>query len=210
MAQSQHSTKNRKPTHTQRLAMKLINLAGWRVPPFPDIEKAIVVDGPHTSNWDGVIGLSGAVALGLNARFLIKHSAFKGPLGWVLRKLGGIPVDRSKAGGVVGQAVEELRQSDRLILVVAPEGTRSNARQWKTGFHRIAREAGVPIVVTVADYQTRELRFPLVLEPTENLEADLEQLYDCFASVMPKRPAKLSDPVRERFLKRHSDGPNDA
>ncbi|MFC4259476.1 1-acyl-sn-glycerol-3-phosphate acyltransferase [Marinobacter lacisalsi] len=204
MAQSQQTTRP-DPTLIQRLAMKLINLAGWRVPPFPDVEKAIVVGGPHTSNWDGVIGLSGAVALGLNARFLIKHSAFRGPLGWVLRKLGGIPVDRSKAGGVVGQAVQELRQSERLILVVTPEGTRSNASQWKTGFHRIAREASVPIVVTVADYGTRELRFPLVLEATGDLESDLEQLYDCFASVTPKHPEKLSAPVRERFVSRHSN-----
>lgn len=191
------------PTRTQRLAMKLINLAGWRVPPFPDVNKAIVIGGPHTSNWDGVIGLTAAVALGLNTRFLIKHSAFIGPLGWLLRKLGAIPVDRKKAGGIVGQAVRELQSSDRLMLVVAPEGTRSNARQWKAGFHRIARKAQLPIVVTVADYGTKELRFPLILEPTDSLEADLEQLYQCFASVTPKHPSKLSDPVRERYLARH-------
>ncbi len=187
--------------------MKLFKLAGWKVPPFPDVEKAIVVGGPHTSNWDGVVGLTAAVALGLNARFLIKHSLFKGPLGWLLRRLGGIPVDRGRAGGVVGQAVRELQVSDRLILVVTPEGTRSNARQWKTGFHRIAREAGVPIVVTVADYRTRELRFPLVLQATENLTADLEQLYQCFASVTPRHPDKLSDPVRERYLARRKSVP---
>lgn len=202
MAPSQRTTTKRKPTLTRRLAMKLINLAGWHVPPFPDVQKAIVVGGPHTSNWDGVIGFSAALALGLNARFLIKHNLFKGPLGWVLRKLGGIPVDRSQAGGVVRQAVRQLQQNDRLILVVTPEGTRSSASQWKTGFHRIAREAGVPILVTVADYATRELRFPLVLEATDDLEADLEQLYDCFASVTPKHPEKLSAPVRERYLAR--------
>lgn len=182
--------------------MKLVRLAGWRIPPFPDVDKAIVVGGPHTSNWDGVIGLCGAIALGLNARFLIKHSLFWGPLGWILRRLGGIPVNRSRAGGVVGQAVRELQQSDRLILVVTPEGTRRNARQWKTGFHRIAREAGVPIVVTVADYATREFHFPLILEPSDDLEADLEKIYQCFASVTPRHPDRLSDPVRERFLAR--------
>ena len=202
---AQHQPTKTTTTRFQRLVMKLIHLAGWKVPPFPAVEKAIVVGGPHTSNWDGVIGLSAAIALGLNARFLIKHSLFKGPLGWLLRKLGGIPVDRSRAGGVVGQAVRELQHSDRLILVVTPEGTRSGARQWKTGFHRIAREAGVPILVTVADYQSRELRFPLILEPTENLEADLEQLYNCFASVIPRHPEKLSYPVREKYLRRHPD-----
>lgn len=206
MAPQQHPTRTT-PSRPQRLAMKLFKLAGWKVPPFPDVEKAIVVGGPHTSNWDGVVGLTAAVALGLNARFLIKHSLFKGPLGWLLRRLGGIPVDRGRAGGVVGQAVRELQVSDRLILVVTPEGTRSNARQWKTGFHRIAREAGVPIVVTVADYRTRELRFPLVLQATENLTADLEQLYQCFASVTPRHPDKLSDPVRERYLARRKSVP---
>jgi len=200
-----HSEDQRKPTLTQRAVMKLINLFGWRVPPFPDVDKAIVVGGPHTSNWDGVIGLSGAVALGLHARFLIKHDLFRGPMGWILRKLGGIPVNRARAGGVVGQAVRQLQGSDRLILVVTPEGTRSNASQWKTGFHRIAREAGVPIIVTVADYSRRELRFPLVLEATDDLAADLEQIYQCFAEVTPRHPEKLSAPVRERFLARNPE-----
>lgn len=198
-----------KPTLSQRLAMKLINLAGWQVPPFPDVDKAIVVGGPHTSNWDGVIGLAGAIALGLHARFLIKHDLFRGPLGWLLRRLGGIPVDRARAGGVVGQAVRQLRESDRLILVVTPEGTRSNARHWKTGFHRIAREAGVPIVVTVADYRARQLRFPLVLDATDDLQSDLERIYECFASVTPRHPEKLSDPVRSRFSARHDDRAGD-
>ncbi|SFR74536.1 1-acyl-sn-glycerol-3-phosphate acyltransferase [Marinobacter daqiaonensis] len=202
----QNKAKPQTRTLAQRIAMALINLAGWRVPPFPDVDKSVVVGGPHTSNWDGVIGLTAAVALGVEARFLIKHNLFRGPLGWLLRRLGGVPVDRSKPGGVVGQAAREMMESDRLILAVTPEGTRSGAARWKTGFHHIALRTGVPIVVTVIDYRHKELRFPLILEPTEDLEADLERIYECFASVTPKHPEKLSEPVRVRYHARSAAG----
>lgn len=128
-----------KPSRMQRLASRLLRLAGWTVQPFPDIPKAIVVGGPHTSNWDGVLGVVCGIALGLDARFMIKHSLFKGPFGWLLHKLGAIPVDRTRSGGVVGQVVEQFNASDRMIVVVTPEGTRKSAPRWKTGFHHIAR-----------------------------------------------------------------------
>jgi 1-acyl-sn-glycerol-3-phosphate acyltransferase len=180
----------------RRIAKGLLRLSGWKVEPFPDIAKAIVVGGPHTSNWDGVVGIVGAIALDLHARFMIKNTLFKGPLGWLLFKLGAIPVDRSKAGGVVGQTVAELNLHERIIIVMTPEGTRSNADTWKTGFHRIARQAGVPVVLATADYVNKRVCFPLVLEPGEDLEADMQRFYEHFSDVTPRHPQKLSRPVR--------------
>lgn len=181
---------------SQRLASRMLRTAGWNIHPFPDIPRAIVVAGPHTSNWDGVLGLACGVALGLDARFMIKHSLFKGPLGWVLRRFGAIPVDRSKTGGVVGQAVEQFNTHDRMVIVVTPEGTRHNAKQWKTGFHHIARQAEVPIVVAAADYRKKQLTYPLILQPTDDLAADMQKLYAAFAEATPRRPDRLSDPVK--------------
>ncbi|MEP4545492.1 MAG: lysophospholipid acyltransferase family protein [Saccharospirillum sp.] len=183
----------------RRLAIGLLRLTGWYVEPFPDIPKAIVVGGPHTSNWDGVLGFTTGFALALHARFMIKNSLFRWPFGWLLKKLGGIPVDRSKAGGVVGQTVAEFNSRDRIIIVMTPEGTRSNADTWKTGFHHIARQAGVPIVLATADYRRKQVTFPLILEPSEDLEADMQRIYECFSDVTPQHPEKLSRPVKVLF-----------
>ncbi|WP_127559711.1 lysophospholipid acyltransferase family protein [Saccharospirillum alexandrii] len=189
----------------RRLAIGLLRLAGWYVEPFPDLPKAIVVGGPHTSNWDGVLGITAGIALALHARFMIKNSLFRWPFGWMLKKLGGIPVDRSKAGGVVGQTVAELSRHDRIIIVMTPEGTRSNADTWKTGFHHIARQAGVPIVLATADYRRKQVTFPLILEPSEDLEADMQRIYECFSDVTPQHPEKLSRPVKVLFDQKQAD-----
>lgn len=180
----------------QRLASGMLRAAGWDIHPFPDIPKAMVVAGPHTSNWDGVLGLACGVALGLDARFMIKHTLFKGPLGWVLRRFGAIPVDRSQAGGVVGQAVEQFAEHDQMVIVVTPEGTRHNAKKWKTGFYQIATQAGVPIVVAAADYRKKQLTYPLILQPSDDMTADMQKLYAAFAGVTPRRPERLSAPVK--------------
>lgn len=189
----------------RRMAASLLRLAGWDIEPFPDIPKAIVVGGPHTSNWDGVLGITSAIALALHARFMIKNSLFRWPFGGLLKKLGGIPVDRSKAGGVVEQTVAELNRHDRIIIVMTPEGTRSNADKWKTGFHHIARQAGVPVVLATADYGRKRLSYPLILEPGDDLEADMAHIYDCFSEVTPRHPDKLSRPVKVLWQQKQAD-----
>lgn len=191
------------PQHlSQRLCQQLLRAAGWQIAPFPDEPRAIVVGGPHTSNWDGVIGLAGKTAIGIDAHLMIKDSLFKEPLGGLLRRFGAIPIDRSRHAGVVEQTVEQFARHDSLYIVVTPEGTRSRAAKWKTGFWHIARQAGVPIVVAVADYQQRRIFFPAVMTPSEDREADFQQLYAYFASVTPRRPEKLSAPVKALWEQR--------
>lgn len=191
----------RKPL-SQVLSGFLLRLWGWRIAPFPNIDKVVAVGGPHTSNWDAVVGLLGASALGLNATFLIKARAFKWPFGIILRRLGGMPIDRTRTAGTVEQAVELFAHRDRLIMVVTPEGTRTNAPRWKTGFYHIARQAQVPIVLAVADYTTKELTFPLVIEPGEDMDTDMQKMIECFADTTPKHPKKLSAPVKAEWKKK--------
>ncbi|MHA7878796.1 MAG: 1-acyl-sn-glycerol-3-phosphate acyltransferase [Saccharospirillum sp.] len=199
-------TASRRRSLLQRLAGRLLRLLGWEVQPFPNLPKAIAVGGPHTSNWDGIIGLLGATALALPTRFMIKHTLFKGPLGWLLKRLGAIPVDRTRSGGMVSQTVAELARHERIIIVMTPEGTRSGAEQWKTGFHHIARLSGVPIVLATADYGKRQISYPLVVQASDDLEGDLRSMYDCFAAVTPRHPEKLSKPVRRLWEQRvHTD-----
>ncbi|EKF73520.1 1-acyl-sn-glycerol-3-phosphate acyltransferase [Alcanivorax hongdengensis A-11-3] len=193
---ARHDTFPVPTTNGQRLSQFLLRRAGWTVTPFPEVDKAVIAGGPHTSNWDGALGLTTKVAIDLDAHIMIKDDLFKGPLGWLLRKLGAIAIDRSRSAGVVEQTVEQFDQHDSFYVVVAPEGTRTQASQWKTGFYHMAHQAGVPIVAAVADYRKKQVMFPLVLHPTGDLEQDLQRLYECFASVTPCHPDKLSAPVK--------------
>jgi len=181
---------------SRALSRWILKLWGWRIAPFPALDKVVAVGGPHTSNWDGVLGFLAAIALNLDTAFLIKASAFKWPLATVLRRSGGIPIDRSRASGVVEQAADLFKHRDRLVMVVTPEGTRTNASHWKTGFHHIARIAKVPIVVAVPNYARKELKFPLILNPGEDMEADMQKIINCFAETTPRHPGKLSAPVK--------------
>ena len=187
----------------QAASERLLGLAGWDIEPFPDLEKAVVVAGPHTSNWDGLVAVLSAATLGLTANIMVKDSLFRWPLGPVLRRLGCIPINRKRNSGVVDQAVEQFSSRDHLVLVVTPEGTRANAKKWKTGFYHIANRAGVPIVLAAADYAKKTLRFPLVLQPTGDIEADMQRMFECFAEVTPRHPEKLSEPVKVLWDKKN-------
>jgi 1-acyl-sn-glycerol-3-phosphate acyltransferase len=147
----------------------------------PDVSKAVIIVAPHTSNWDFVIGAAAMLALDLDVRFLGKHTLFKGALGWLMRLLGGIPVDRSQPGsGVVEEMGDRMRSADQFLLALAPEGTRSSVEKWKTGFHRIALMAGVPIAPATLDYGRRQVRFGMMVMPSEDLESDIQTLQKFF------------------------------
>lgn len=170
------------------LGRVVLRALGWRVVgPYPDVPKLVVVGAPHTSNWDGVVGLGTILALGLDMHVMIKHTAFRPPLGGLLRRLGGIPVDRKAAVGVVGQMVEEFRRRERFVLGVAPEGTRKKVEAWRTGFYRIAENAGVPIMLVALDHGRQEVRLGPTTYPTGDVEADLREMKAFFATARGKR-----------------------
>ena len=155
---------------------------------IPNLGKGVMIVAPHTSNWDFMVGVGAMLALDLKLRFLGKHTLFKGVLAPLMRGLGGIPVDRNSPGaGVVEEMAERFQAEDRLILALSPEGTRSAVDRWKTGFHRIARNAGVPILAVALDYGTRQIRFGPTVEPTDDLDGDLAVFRKFFARMHGKR-----------------------
>ena len=163
-------------------------MAGWSFAgTMPDVSRAVIIVAPHTSNWDFVIGAAGMLCLDLELRFLGKHTLFKGPLGSLMRALGGIPVDRTRPGGGVVEAMAaRFGSEDRFLLALSPEGTRKSVRRWKTGFHRIARAAQVPIVAVALDYSRRQIRFGPVRDAHEDVAADLEVFQTFFADARGK------------------------
>jgi 1-acyl-sn-glycerol-3-phosphate acyltransferase len=166
----------------RRLCAKLLRLAGWRlVGELPDRAKLVLIAAPHSSWWDGIWGLLFRSALGADISFMAKRELFKGPLGWALRRAGGIPIERTNAHGVVEQMVERFAAVERLWLGITPEGTRKRVTKWKNGFWHIAREAGVPIVPVYFDYPTRTIGLGPLFEPSADLTADVAELRAFYA-----------------------------
>ncbi|WP_269792467.1 lysophospholipid acyltransferase family protein [Stenotrophomonas sp. Iso1] len=159
---------------TRWLGRSILRLGGWRVRgPIPDLAKAVVIAAPHSSNWDGLWGLAAKMALGLEARILGKDKLFWWPLSAVLRSLGVVPVDRSSPQGTVGQAVDMIRNGERVWYALAPEGTRKPVKEWKGGFLKIARMADVPVVPAYFHYPDRVLGFGPVFQTSGDDVADM-------------------------------------
>ena len=155
---------------------------------MPDLPQFVICVAPHTSNWDFVAGYAAKMAVGLRASWLGKHTLFKGVMGPLLQSMGGIPVDRGAPRGVVEQAAARFRSTPQLVLAVAPEGTRKKVTRWKSGFHRIARQAGVPIVPVALDWGSKTVHIGEPFQPTASERADLEALQEFFRVVRGKRP----------------------
>lgn len=162
----------------------MLRLLGWQVHGELPARAArcIVIAAPHTSNWDFPFTLLGAFALGMHIRWLGKASLFDGPLGGVMRWLGGIPVRRDRANNLVEASILALKAAPGpLQLVVAPEGTRSRAAHWKTGFHHIARGAGLPILLSYLDWGERRCGLGPLVDPGDDVEADVARIRAFYA-----------------------------
>jgi 1-acyl-sn-glycerol-3-phosphate acyltransferase len=181
------------------LAFSFLKVFGWRLEGrLPDVDKLVVIAAPHTSNWDLPVLLSLAFALRAKACWLGKHSLFRRPFGFLFRWMGGIPVYRSASQNMVAQSVEMFRNSEKLILTIPPEGTRSKVSHWKTGFYYIALGAGTPIAMAFIDYKRKASGVGPTLYPTGNIEADMEVIRNFYATVTAKYPDKASLPALAR------------
>lgn len=171
------------------LARGVLRLCGWRcVGKFPDLQKCVVIAAPHTSNWDFPVMMAFAFAFEAHVHWMGKDALFRGPGYWLFRWLGGIPVDRSRAGGLVSQAVQTFATQDHLILAVPPEGTRSRGAGWRSGFYRIAHAANVPVVMAYADFEHRIGGIGAVVLPSGDLDADMETFNAFYSNIRGLHP----------------------
>ncbi len=164
---------------------------------IPEGGKFVLVAVPHTSNWDLGFMLAAMYILRTRASWMGKKSLFVGPLGWFLRKLGGFPVDRSSPEGIVEQVADRFRQTEHLILGIAPSGTRKKRDYWKSGFYRIAHSADVPILCGYLDYTNRVACLGLSFHPTGDITADLDRMRAFYAGIDGKYP-ELTSTMRLR------------
>jgi 1-acyl-sn-glycerol-3-phosphate acyltransferase len=185
------------------VARALLRAAGWRVEfevgELPALQGVLIVY-PHTSNWDFVVGLLAKWSLGLQVAFWGKASLFRLPLfGRWLRHLGGLPVERDNPQGAVGAMVDRLvaarRDGTYLWLALAPEGTRARGEHWRSGFYRVALQAGVPLGLAYFDYAQRRVGIHSFLRLSGDEAADMAAIAERIGHRVGKHPA-LAAPVR--------------
>ncbi len=178
----------------RRIAQVLLRATRWRdggAP--PDEPRFVLIAAPHTSNWDLLYMLLMAWRHEVRLSWLGKDALFVGPSGWVLRRLGGIPVVRSRPNGLVEALCEEFAAADRLVLAVPPEGTRGRRDHWKSGFYRIALAADVPIVCGFLDWGSRTGGFGPTLVPTGDVRADMDVIRAFYSGMTGKFPEDTSE-----------------
>ena len=159
---------------------------------IPHRDKCIICVAPHTSNWDFIIGQLYYRSLGRTAGFLMKKEWFFWPLGTLFRKMGGIPVYRSKKTSMTDTLAERIKEMERFELAVTPEGTRSKVTTWKRGFYFIALKAGIPIQLYDLDYKNKVIRCTKELMPTGDVEADMREIMEYYKNSNAKYPEKFA------------------
>jgi len=180
--------------------MKLLSrflfwITGWKVTGgWPKgLKKAVLIAIPHTSNWDLLYARAAFFIMDIPVRFTIKKEIMVGPMGWFIKGLGGIAIDRKKASGKRKQTYTEaminmLKERDELVIMVTPEGTRSYAPKWKTGFYHIALGAEVPVVIGFLDYKKKEAGIGPVIHPNGMILEQIEEMMVFGRTITGKHP----------------------
>ncbi|MCL1112294.1 lysophospholipid acyltransferase family protein [Shewanella basaltis] len=162
----------------------LLRLIGWKFEGQLDsTQPYVIIVGPHTSNWDFIIGIIARSALGTKIHFLGKHQLFIPPWGWLFRAMGGSPVDRRKHNNLVDAAAQLFQQDPNYKLALAPEGTRSPVTRWKSGFYHIAMKSNVKIVPVGLDFSRKAIVLSAPMTPTGDIENEINQLMDFYRTI---------------------------
>jgi len=176
-------------TITQKLALGVGRLAGWRLQidtPIP--EKCVIIGAHHTSGADFFALLLLAVGGGVRMQWVGKEFLFRPPFGALLRAAGGVPVDRNQRNNFVAQMVAAFARSSRFRLAIAPEGTRQHSTYWKTGFYHIAVGAQAPILCGYVDYARKVVGIGPALMPTGDIARDFAVIRAFYDGVQGRHP----------------------
>jgi len=161
----------------RKICAFILKITGWRaIGTVVTDPKCVLVGVPHTSAWDFVISWIFYTSLGGKANVLIKQEFFFWPLGFFLRKMGGIPIDRSRGANVILQTIQQFHERDHMHLAITPEGTRRRTKNWKAGFHTIAHKAGVPVYLSSFDWGRKKVTIWGTFELSDDPQADIRRM----------------------------------
>ena len=188
------------------LARAVLALSRYRITGEPPEDPVcVMVAAPHTSNWDFILMIAMAWSSGISPVWLGKKEMFWGPLGPLFRAMGGIAVDRDNPAGLASTMADLARNGHVSAVVIPPEATRSKAEYWKSGFRRIAADAGIPIVLTYLDGPTRTGGYGPTFHPTADVVADMDQIRAFYADKHGVRPNRFTQPLLREELAVVSD-----
>lgn len=185
---------------SRRLTKSSLALAGWAFEgPLPTEKKYIALALPHTSNWDGLLLVLLTQSVGLRVQWMVKDDWVKSPIGPLIRAAGGVGVNRTRSTNMVDNMIEQFRTRDELVLAIPPEGTRSYAEHWKSGFYRIALGADVPVATGYLDFARKRAGIGPALRMTGDVKHDMDRIRAFYAEKKPVAfdPAKFG-PIRLR------------
>lgn len=172
---------------SQTAAAFFFRLFGWQVAgSLPNLPKMVIIGAPHTSNWDFPLAMTLIFYLGVHLNWMAKKEFFVAPFSRLWLWLGGVPIDRKAANGMVGQTIEAVQTRAKIVLAIAPEGTRSKVARWRTGFYHIAHGANIPIVPVLVDYGRKVLTITEPFFPTGDVDADLPLLQSRYQGISGK------------------------
>ena len=167
-----------------------LRLGGWTtVKEAPDdLGNAVCIMAPHTAIEDFFVGLADYWYYDVKFKVMMKQEFFKPVVGWILKKMGGIPVNRGHQNHLVEQMVDMFSKNKDTQLVICPEGTRKAVKHWKKGFYVIAEGAHVPIVLGFIDYKKKVCGMGGVFYPTGDYDKDLAEIWDFYKDIKAKHP----------------------
>ncbi len=159
----------------------LLKILGWKeIGGVAPENKCIIIGAPHTSAWDFVISWLHYTSMGGRASTLVKKEFFFWPAGFFLKKMGGIPIDRSKGANVIRQTIQLINEREHIHLALTPEGTRSFTKKWKAGFHIIATETNIPVYLGSFDWGRKEISIGEKFELTNDAKQDINRMKDYY------------------------------
>ena len=168
----------------QRFGRRLLKLMGWKAEENKIVDtKCIILGVPHTSVVDFIVAWAYGVSIGITPNIMIKKEFFFWPLGWLLRKMGAIPVDRSKGSNVALHSIQAMKEADTMYLAIAPEGTRKKTDRWKMGFLTIARACDVPVYLGYFDYKTKKVGSGPRFAVSDNPKEDMKRIQAHYAAM---------------------------
>lgn len=177
-----------------RLFAWYFKFSGWKIKGLipPEITKCVIIAAPHTSNWDFLYSLGALKILGYKVNYMVKQELFVFPFSLLLKKSGGISVDRKKNNNVVDEMVEKLNASASMYLMLSAEGTRKPVAKWKSGFYYVAQKAHVPVCTGYLDYAKKEAGFGPVIHISGNMDKDMAKIKAFYSTITPRIPENFN------------------
>ena len=177
------------PILLQKIGKFFLTITGWKFKgDIPRSDRIILVAGPHTSNWDFLLALAFIFGLNLNVFWIGKHTLFKNGFSKIMRKLGGIPVDRASPELLMNEVSHIVKRKQGVIIAISPEGTRKKVERLKSGFLRIAKTTNSQILLAGIDFESKLIHLGKLFQPSGNTESDLLNVHNYFRQFKGKRP----------------------